>query len=89
MTESKEDLKSLLMKVKEESVKAGLKLNIQKAKITHMFIHNLCFTVCPHLDEHWVPLPSVCIQLIGTKTENGKRYTHTCHTQMLLLSQFT
>ena len=34
MTESKEDLKSLLMKVKEESVKAGLKLNIQKAKIT-------------------------------------------------------
>ena len=30
MTESKEDLKSLLMKVKEESVKAGLKLNIQK-----------------------------------------------------------
>ena len=34
MTKSKEDLKSLLMKVKEESVKAGLKLNIQKAKIT-------------------------------------------------------
>ena len=33
MTESKEELKSLLMKVEEESVKAGLKLNIQKAKI--------------------------------------------------------
>ena len=33
MTESKEELKSLLMKVKEESEKAGLKLNIQKAKI--------------------------------------------------------
>ena len=31
--ESKEELKSLLMKVKEESEKAGLKLNIQKAKI--------------------------------------------------------
>ena len=30
MTESKEELKSLLMKVKEESEKAGLKLNIQK-----------------------------------------------------------
>ena len=30
MAESKEDLKSLLMKVKEESEKAGLKLNIQK-----------------------------------------------------------
>ena len=31
--ESEEELKSLLMKVKEESDKAGLKLNIQKAKI--------------------------------------------------------
>ena len=33
MAESEEELKSLLMKVKEESGKAGLKLNIQKAKI--------------------------------------------------------
>ena len=33
MAESKEELKSALMKVKEESKKAGLKLNIQKAKI--------------------------------------------------------
>ena len=33
MAESKEDLKSLLIKVKEESEKAGLKLNIQKTKI--------------------------------------------------------
>ena len=33
MAESKEELKSLLMKVKEESEKAGLKLNIQKSKI--------------------------------------------------------
>ena len=33
MVESKEKLKSLLMKVKEESEKAGLKLNIQKTKI--------------------------------------------------------
>ena len=32
MAESKEELKNLLMKVKEESEKAGLKLNIQKAK---------------------------------------------------------
>ena len=32
MAESKEELKSLLMKVKEESEKAGLKLNIQKTK---------------------------------------------------------
>ena len=33
MIESKEELKSLLMKVKEESEKVGLKLNIQKTKI--------------------------------------------------------
>ena len=33
MTESKEELKSLLMKVKEHSEKAGLKLNIHKTKI--------------------------------------------------------
>ena len=33
MAESEEELKSLLMKVKEESEKAGLKLNIQKSKI--------------------------------------------------------
>ena len=33
MAESEEELKSLLMKVKEESEKRGLKLNIQKTKI--------------------------------------------------------
>ena len=33
MAESKEELKSLLMKVKEESEKVGLELNIQKTKI--------------------------------------------------------
>ena len=34
MAESEEELKSLLMRLKEESEKAGLKLNIQKIKIT-------------------------------------------------------
>ena len=34
MAKSEEELKSLLMKMKEESEKAGLKLNIQKSKIT-------------------------------------------------------
>ena len=34
MAESEEELKSLLMKVKEESEKVGVKLNIQKTKIT-------------------------------------------------------
>ena len=35
MAESEEELKSLLMKVKEESENVGLKLNIQKIKIMH------------------------------------------------------
>ena len=42
MAESEEVLKILLMKVKEESEKAGLKLNIQKTKI---------MTSSPHYDE--------------------------------------
>ena len=36
MTESEEELKSLSMKVKEESEKVALKLNIQKTKIMHL-----------------------------------------------------
>ena len=41
MVESEEELKSLLMKLKEESEKAGLKLNIQKTKIlSHHFMAN-------------------------------------------------
>ena len=36
MAESEEELKSLLMKVKEESGKVGLKLNIQKTKVMHL-----------------------------------------------------
>ena len=45
MAESKKELKSLLMKVKEESEKVGLKLNIQKTKImafqSHHFMANI------------------------------------------------
>ena len=37
MAESEEELKSLLMRVKEESAKAGLKLNVQKTKIMASF----------------------------------------------------
>ena len=42
MAESEEELKSLLMKVKEESEKAGLQFNIQKTKIiqSHHFMAN-------------------------------------------------
>ena len=39
MAESEEELKSLLMKVKEESEKVGLKLNIQKTKIRVPSVH--------------------------------------------------
>ena len=40
MAESEEELKSLLMKVKEESEKVELKLNIQKTKIMVSWYHN-------------------------------------------------
>ena len=40
MSESKEELKSLLMKVKEESEEAGLKLNFQKMKIMASIFHH-------------------------------------------------
>ena len=42
MAESEDELKSLLMKVKEENEKVGLKLNIQKTKImaSHHFVAN-------------------------------------------------
>ena len=39
MVESKEELKSFLMKVKEESEKVGLKLNIQKTKVMASSLH--------------------------------------------------
>ena len=40
MAETEEELKSLLMKVKEESEKVGLKLNIQKTKIMAIWSHH-------------------------------------------------
>ena len=40
MAESEEELKSLLMKVKEESEKVGLKLNFQKTKIMPLWSHH-------------------------------------------------
>ena len=47
MAESEEELKSLLMKVKEESEKVGLKLNIQKTKIiTSSPICSCCCCCC-------------------------------------------
>ena len=49
MAESEEELKSLFMKVKEESEKAGLKLNIQKTKITA----SGSITSCKQMGEQW------------------------------------
>ena len=51
MAESKEELKSLLMKVKEKSEKAGLKLNIQKTKI----IASNPITSCKQMGKQWKP----------------------------------
>ena len=48
MAESEEELKSLLMKVKEENEKVGLKLNIQKTKI----MASIPITSCEEL-THW------------------------------------
>jgi len=48
MAESEEELKSLLMKVKEESEKVGLKLNIQKMKI--IFVQFFCVFLPPLLN---------------------------------------
>ena len=49
MADSEEELKGLLMQVKEESEKAGLKLNIQNIKII-MFFLSLC---CQHPFPRW------------------------------------
>ena len=49
MAESEEELKSLLMKVKEESEKASLKLNIQKTKI----MASGPITSCKQMGKQW------------------------------------
>ena len=66
MSESKEELKSLLMKVKEECEKVGLKLNIQKTKI---------MASCPitswEIDGETVETVSDCIFLGSKITADG------------------
>ena len=49
MAESEEEIKRLLMKVKEESEKVGLKLNIQKTKI----MASGPITSCKRMGEQW------------------------------------
>ena len=62
MAESEEELKSLLMKVKEQSEKVGLKLNIQKTKIV---VSVSCFTWYREPVEGSLPIssmvPSLCV----------------------------
>ena len=59
MTESEEELKSLLMKVKEESEKVGLKLNIQKMKImasgpiNSMMLSFLYSSILTSIHDYW------------------------------------
>ena len=52
MAESEEELKSLLMKVKEESEKVGLKLNIPKTKI----MTSSPITACKYMEKQWLTL---------------------------------
>ena len=64
MAESEKELKSLLMKVKEESEKVGLKLNIQKTKIMSSgpivqfsSVAQLCPTLCDPINRSMPGLP--------------------------------
>ena len=53
MEESKEELKSLFMKVKEESEKVGLKLNIQKMKIMASSLHGIPSLHGKQMGKQW------------------------------------
>ena len=55
MAESEEELKSLLMKVKEESENVGLKLNIQKTKVTKAKF--ACYSRCFLTSSFCIPVP--------------------------------
>ena len=64
MAEREEELKSLLMKVKEESKKVGLKLNIQKTKI---------MASCHFMANRWETMERVTVIILGGSkvTEDG------------------
>ena len=54
--ESKEELKNLLMRVKEESEKAGLKLNVQKTKIVASGLITSWQIICIYMNKSTFPL---------------------------------
>ena len=63
MAESEEELKSLLMKVKEESEKVGLKLNIQKTKIMashHITLWQIHGEMMETLTDYFLGLQNHC-----------------------------
>ena len=78
MTESEEELKSLLMKLKDESEKAGLKLNIQKTKI----VASSPITSWP-LDGETMETVTDFI-FLGSKITAGGNCSHEIKRQLLL-----
>ena len=78
MVESEEELKSLLMKVKEESEKAGLKFNIQKIQIMAFSPISLW-----QLDEETVETVSDFI-FLGSKITADDDYSHEIKKHLLL-----
>ena len=70
MAESEEELKSLLMKVKEEGKKAGFKLNIQKMKI----MESSSITSWP-IDEEYVEI-ELHFTFLGSRINADGDYSH-------------
>ena len=78
MAESEEELKSLLLKVREESEKADLKLNIQKTKIM------ASGPITPwQIDEETMEIVTDCI-VLGSKITVGGDYSHEIQRLLLL-----
>ena len=71
MAESEEELKSLLMKVKEESEKVGLKINIQKTKSWHP-VPSLWLRRVSALPSLATPAKHVCCVISTCLSENSK-----------------
>ena len=72
MAESKEELKSLLMKVKEESEKAGLKLNFQKNEDHGIWFHHFIANRCQNSGNGERIFFSFTVQLSHSYMTTGK-----------------
>ena len=79
MAESEEELKSLLMRVKEESENAGLKLNIQKTKMT------VSVPITSHCQTDWETVETVTdFTFLGSKITKNSDCSHEIKTYLLL-----